>query len=71
MSHPIQTYRQQKQWSQQELADFLVCSQTLVSLIEVGERSVSKDNAEGWEAKTGIPRLSLLYPDQYPYELAP
>lgn len=66
--HPIQQFREQRGLSQQNVADQLNCSQTLISLIEAGERPVSRDAAPKWEAALGIPRNCLLYPDEYPYD---
>lgn len=70
MTHPIQTYREARKLNQADLAKLLGCSPSLISLIESGEREVTRDNAEAWESVTGIPRLSLLYPDEFPYQLA-
>lgn len=66
MKHPLQAYREAQELTQKGLADVLGCSQSLVALIESGERGVSKANAETWEEKTGIPRLSLMFPGEYP-----
>lgn len=65
--HPLLTFREASDLSQQGLADLLGCSQSLVAHIELGERTVSKDNAAEWEEKTGIPRMSLLYPEEFPF----
>lgn len=68
MKHPLHAYRESRQLTQKGMADLLGCSQTLISLIENGDRSVSKDNAEKWEGATGIPRLTLMFPDEYPHD---
>jgi transcriptional regulator with XRE-family HTH domain len=70
MKHPLEAFREERELSQQGLADLLGCSQSLVAHIEAGNREVTKDNAEKWEEVTGIPRLSLLYPKDYPYPAA-
>lgn len=68
--HPLRAFRQMRGMSQDALANVLGCSQTLVCLIESGHKRVSLNNAADWESKTGIPRMALLYPDQYPVNVA-
>lgn len=67
MKHPLQAYREANELTQQQMADLLGCSQSLVALIEGGDRQVSKAHAEAWEKKTEIPRLSLMYPKEFPH----
>lgn len=66
MKHPLHAYRESEGLTQQQLADALGCSQPLIALIEKWERGVTKENAEDWEKKTGLPRLSLMYPKEFP-----
>lgn len=68
MKHPFLVYRESHGLTQQQLAELLDCSQPLVALIEGFERDVQKDRAEDWEKKTGIPRLSLMYPKEFPWK---
>ncbi len=67
MKHPLHVFREAGDLTQQGMADLLGCSQSLIALIESGERGVTKVHAEAWEKTTGIPRLSLMYPEEFPW----
>ena len=61
----IRSYLERNNISQQEFADKLEVSQSIVSQWVRGTTPVSADMAKLIERETGIPRLALIYPDEY------
>lgn len=59
---PIQAYREANGLTQQELADILDVSQTLVANVENGARPITPERAIDWESRIGIHR-AILRPD--------
>lgn len=65
--HPLKRYRKSLGLTQTACANLLGCSQSLIARVECEHKPISRDVAEAWEKVTGIPRLSLLYPETHPY----
>ena len=60
----IRAYLEKHGLSQQDFADQVGVSQSIVSQWINGVKSVSPEMAREVEHVTGIPRLALLYPDE-------
>lgn len=54
MLNPLLEYREKYGYTQQQLADLLGCSRGLVSMIELGDRAITPENADGWAPKMGV-----------------
>lgn len=55
----FEAYREKHQLSQRQLADKLGISRQLVSLIELGKRRITPENANDWAPKLGLQREDL------------
>lgn len=64
-SAAIRSYLERHNISQQEFADKLGVSQSIVSQWIRGTTPVSPKMARLIEQETGIPRLKVLYPDEH------
>lgn len=64
MANPLRAYRKRHRLSQQQLADKLEISRSLLSMIECGDRGFTDDMALHIEAKLGIDRM-VTRPDLF------
>jgi transcriptional regulator with XRE-family HTH domain len=58
--HPLKSYREENELSQQQLADRLGISRQMVGMLETGERDCTADMCLLIEKKLGIPREEIL-----------
>lgn len=59
MTNPLLDYRASYGYTQGQLAELLGCSRGLISMIEIGERSITPENADEWAPKLGVSRGKL------------
>jgi transcriptional regulator with XRE-family HTH domain len=59
MSNPLLEYRTTYGYTQGQLADLLGCSRALLSMIEIGARPITPENADEWAPKMGVSRAKL------------
>lgn len=58
-AHPLVRIRHERGWTQADLALALNISRNLVSLIEIGQRRITAENARDWSEMLGIPKAQL------------
>lgn len=57
--HPLRTYRESVKMTRNQLAEKLGVSPALVSLIEIGRRRVTPENARDWEKIIPVTKEAL------------